>query len=68
MNPTKLREFGTKYAAAWCSQNAASAAAFYEEKGFLQINAGPAFRWSGRYHGRSEVVYDRVPPTRLRRR
>jgi len=41
MNLTELRDFATRYAAAWCSQNAASVAAFYEEKGSLQINAGP---------------------------
>jgi SnoaL-like domain len=41
MNTTELMAFGAKYAAAWCSQNAASVAAFFEEKGLLQINAGP---------------------------
>jgi len=40
MNPDELRDFGRRYAAAWCSQNAASVATFYEEKGSLQINAG----------------------------
>ena len=40
MNADKLRDFGKRYSAAWCSQNAASVAAFYEEKGALQINGG----------------------------
>ncbi len=40
MNPEEVRAFGTKYAAAWCSQSAAGVAAFYEEKGSLQINSG----------------------------
>ena len=40
MNATKLREFATRYTAAWCSQNPASVAAFYAETGSLQINDG----------------------------
>ena len=40
MDAKKLSEFATKYAAAWCSQNAASVAAFYEENGSLKINNG----------------------------
>lgn len=46
MNEEKLRDFGSRYASAWCSQNAASVAAFCEENGSLRINAGP--RSSGR--------------------
>jgi len=43
MDPTKLQEFGRKYTAAWCSQNAASVAAFFAEGGSLKINdAAPA--------------------------
>lgn len=43
MDPTKLREFGRKYTAAWCSQNAASVAAFFAEGGSLKVNdAAPA--------------------------
>jgi hypothetical protein len=41
MNRGELAAFGAKYAAAWCSQNAASVAALFEENGSLQINAGP---------------------------
>ena len=41
MTTAELTHFGTKYATAWCSQNAASVAAFFEENGSLQINAGP---------------------------
>jgi steroid delta-isomerase-like uncharacterized protein len=40
MDAAKLREFATKYTAAWCSQNAASVASFYAENGSLKINAG----------------------------
>ena len=35
-----LREFATRYAAAWCSQNAASVAAFFSPEGSLRINDG----------------------------
>jgi len=40
MDMDGLKEFGTRYASAWCSQNAASVAAFFEEDGSLQINGG----------------------------
>lgn len=40
MDVAKLNEFGTKYTAAWCSQNAASVAAFFAESGSLKINDG----------------------------
>lgn len=36
----RIKEFAAKYAAAWCSQNAASVAAFYAENGSLKINNG----------------------------
>lgn len=37
---TQLKEFATKYTAAWCSQNASSVAAFFAENGSLTINDG----------------------------
>lgn len=40
MDATRLREFATRYTAAWCSQNAASVAAFFVEEGSLTINDG----------------------------
>ena len=40
MDVTKLQEFGRKYTAAWCSQNAASVAAFFAEGASLKINKG----------------------------
>jgi uncharacterized protein (TIGR02246 family) len=40
MDESKLQEFGRRYTAAWCSQNAASVAAFFSEQGSLQINEG----------------------------
>lgn len=40
MDTAQLNEFGTKYTAAWCSQKAASVAAFYAEHGSLTINGG----------------------------
>jgi hypothetical protein len=40
MNATQLKEFGTKYTEAWCSQKAASVAEFFAENGSLQINDG----------------------------
>jgi len=41
MDPATLQEFGRKYTAAWCSQNAASVAAFFAEGGSLTINDAP---------------------------
>ena len=38
MDATQLKEFGTRYTAAWCSQNAASVAAFFAQDGSLKIN------------------------------
>jgi hypothetical protein len=40
MTSTQLKELGQKYAAAWCSQNAASVASFHDEKSSLKINDG----------------------------
>ena len=40
MDTTQLTEFAKKYTAAWCSQNAASVAAFFAEGGSLKINEG----------------------------
>ena len=40
MDETRLRDFGKRYTAAWCSQSPASVAAFFAESGSLQINQG----------------------------
>lgn len=40
MEPRKLNDFATNYTAAWCSQNAASVAAFFSPAGSLKINEG----------------------------
>jgi uncharacterized protein (TIGR02246 family) len=40
VDATRLREFATKYTAAWCSQNAAGVAAFFAKGGSLKINDG----------------------------
>ena len=40
MDPGQVKAFGTRYTAAWCSQNAATVAAFFSETGSLQINSG----------------------------
>ena len=37
---TDLRDFASRYTAAWCSQDAASVAAFYSPRGSLTINGG----------------------------
>ena len=37
---TELNAFATRYAAAWSSQNPASLAAFYSERGSLTVNDG----------------------------
>lgn len=40
MNASKLREFATRYTAAWCSQDPARVASFFAEHGSLRINDG----------------------------
>ena len=40
MDAARLQEFARNYTAAWCSQNAASVAAFFSESGSLKINDG----------------------------
>lgn len=40
MDATTLHDFARRYTAAWCSQDAASVAAFFGEQGSLTINAG----------------------------
>ena len=40
MNPTELTDFGSRYAAAWSSQNPISLASFYNENGSLSVNDG----------------------------
>jgi hypothetical protein len=37
-----LRDFASRYTAAWCSQNAQSVAAFFSEGGSLRVNAASA--------------------------
>jgi hypothetical protein len=37
---TRLRDFGTRYTAAWCSHDSARVASFYAETGSLTINNG----------------------------
>ena len=40
MDLSSLRDFGTRYTAAWCSHDAARVASFYAETGSLTINNG----------------------------
>ncbi len=40
VDPTRLRDFATRYTAAWHSQDAASVASFFSESGSLRINNG----------------------------
>jgi hypothetical protein len=40
MDSARLKSFGARYTAAWCSQNAATVAAFFSGAGSLQINNG----------------------------
>ncbi|MFI5311701.1 MAG: hypothetical protein ACHQQ3_10735, partial [Gemmatimonadales bacterium] len=40
LDVAKLKDFATRYTAAWCSQNAASVASNFAENGSLKINAG----------------------------
>jgi hypothetical protein len=39
-DPVELRAFAMRYTAAWCSQDAASVAAFYSPVASLTINDG----------------------------
>ena len=41
MNQAELTDLGTRYAAAWSSQNPARLASFYSDNGSLTVNAGP---------------------------
>jgi predicted ester cyclase len=41
MQSHRLLEFAQRYTAAWCSQDAASVAAFYSADGSLSVNDGP---------------------------
>jgi uncharacterized protein (TIGR02246 family) len=38
----QLQDFARRYTAAWCSQNAASVAAFFAPNGSLSVNGAPA--------------------------
>jgi len=40
MDTAWLKEFATRYTAAWCSREAASVASFFAENGSLKINEG----------------------------
>lgn len=40
MDPTRLTDIATRYAAAWSSQHPDSLASFYAENGSLTVNAG----------------------------
>lgn len=40
MYAAQMREFATKYTAAWCSQDAEKVASFFAENGSLKINTG----------------------------
>ncbi len=42
MTNDELKEFGTRYTAAWNSQNAASVAEVFSEDGSLSVNGSPA--------------------------
>ena len=41
MQDDRLSEFAQRYATAWCSQDAASVAAFYSAEGSLSVNDNP---------------------------
>ena len=41
MQDDRLSEFAKRYATAWCSQDAASVAAFYSAEGSLSVNDSP---------------------------
>jgi len=39
LDPGQLNDFAARYTRAWCSQNAASVAAFFSDTGSLKVNA-----------------------------
>lgn len=39
-SPAEMRAFGSRYTAAWCSQDASSVATFFSPSGSLTINGG----------------------------
>ena len=41
MTSDELKDFATRYAKAWCSQNPENVAAFFAENGSLSVNDGP---------------------------
>lgn len=50
MDPARLKDFATRYTAAWCSQHPEEVASFFAETGSLKINDGkPAV-------GRAEIA------------
>ena len=49
MNAEELKQLANQYTAAWCSQNAASVAAFFAENGSLYVNGSPTI-------GRAEIT------------
>jgi predicted ester cyclase len=42
LDPARLRDFASRYTAAWCSQDPASVAAFFSPNGALKVNRVPA--------------------------
>jgi uncharacterized protein (TIGR02246 family) len=42
MDVAELEDFAKRYTAAWCSQNAASVAAFFAEDGSITVNGAPS--------------------------
>src|SRR5271169_5126542 len=42
LDPTQLRDFASRYTAAWCSQDPARVAAFFAPNGTLSVNGVPA--------------------------
>jgi uncharacterized protein (TIGR02246 family) len=41
LDQSRVRDLAERYTAAWCSQDAASVAAFYSPNGSLRVNTGP---------------------------
>ncbi len=42
IDPTQLRDFASRYTAAWCSQDPTSVASFFSPNGTLSVNGVPA--------------------------
>jgi predicted ester cyclase len=61
----RMRDFAARYAAAWCSRNPASVAAFHAMDGSLSINGGPAARGRAAIEAEARAFMNAFPDMRV---